>query len=252
MLHSAPLPMTRRPDPLESRRDHTRVDSAQTYQTGRSALVKLRLTINGVTRQVVTDPHASLLDLLRDTYRLTGAKQSCDRRASAAPARSSSTARPCARARPRSARLDGADIITVEGLGTPANPHLIQEAFVLAGRRAVRLLHPRHDHGRQGAARREPRSRPREEIKHALRHNLCRCTGYVKIVDAVKLAGRSCAARSTPDALRPDPDGPKIGVSHPRPSAMIKACGVAEFTRRHPRCPARSSWRPCTARTPTP
>jgi aldehyde oxidoreductase len=58
---------------------------------------------------------------------------------------------------------------------------------------------------------------------------LCRCTGYVENIDAVKLAGRFLRGETTPEAVRPDPDGPKIGVSHPRPSAMLKACGVAEF-----------------------
>lgn len=67
-------------------------------------------------------------------------------------------------------------------------------------------------------------------IKRALRHNLCRCTGYVRIIDAVKLAGEFLRGEKRLEDLYPDPAGAKIGVSHPRPSAMIKACGTAEFT----------------------
>jgi aldehyde oxidoreductase len=69
-----------------------------------------------------------------------------------------------------------------------------------------------------------------DEIRKALQRNLCRCTGYVKIVEAVKLAGRFIRGETTPDAVRPDPKGPMIGISHPRPSAMLKACGLAEFS----------------------
>ena len=95
--------------------------------------MKLRLTINGVTRQVVTDPQASLLDLLRDTYRLTGAKQSCDKKGQCGACTVIVNGKAMRSCTTKLAKLDGADIITVEGLGTPANPHLIQEAFVLAG-----------------------------------------------------------------------------------------------------------------------
>ena len=52
----------------------------------------------------------------------------------------------------------------------------------------------------------------------------------MKIIDAVKLAGRFLRGEITPEQVRPDPNGPMIGVSHPRPSAMIKACGLAEFS----------------------
>jgi aldehyde oxidoreductase len=67
------------------------------------------------------------------------------------------------------------------------------------------------------------------EIKKALGHVLCRCTGYKKIIEAVQLAGRFLRKEVTPAQVRPDPMGPKIGVSHPRPSAILKACGVAQF-----------------------
>ena len=192
-------------------------------------MIKLRLTLNGIPRQVVTDPQSSLLDLLRDTFRLTGAKQSCDKKGQCGACTvivNGKAVRSCVT---RMGRLDGADIITVEGLGTPANPHLIQEAFVLAGAVQCGFCIP----GMIMAAKALLDANPdpsTAEVRQALRHNLCRCTGYVKIVEAVKLAGAFLRGETTPDALRPDPDGPKIGVSHPRPSAMIKACGVAQFT----------------------
>ncbi len=55
------------------------------------------------------------------------------------------------------------------------------------GRGAVRLLHPGHGHLRQGSAGRESRA-TREEAAFAIRNNICRCTGYVKIIDGILLA----------------------------------------------------------------
>ena len=191
--------------------------------------MKVRLTINGISRQLVTDPNLVLLDLLRDELRLTGTKQSCDRKGQCGACTviiDGKAVRSCVT---KVGRLDGADIITVEGLGTPANPHLIQEAFVLSGAVQCGFCIPGMIMATKALLDVSP-DPSTEEIKHALRHNLCRCTGYVKIIEAVKLAGAFLRGESTPAALYPDPDGPKLGVSHPRPSAMTKACGVAEFT----------------------
>jgi aldehyde oxidoreductase len=190
---------------------------------------KVIMTINGRARQFVVEPDRVLLDLLREDLRLTGAKQSCDRKGQCGACTvivNGKAVRSCLQ---KVARLDGAEVITVEGLGTPDNPHLIQEAFVLSGAIQCGFCTP----GMIMATKALLDGNPNPdvgEIKKALEHNLCRCTGYVKIIDAVKLAGRFIRGETTPGAVRPDPKGPKIGVSHPRPSAMVKACGVAEFS----------------------
>lgn len=190
---------------------------------------KINLKVNGSPKQVVAGSNMALIDMLRDVYGLTGVKQSCDRKGQCGACTVIVNGKAVRSCLTRVADLEGADVITVEGLGTPDNPHLIQEAFVLAGAiqcgfctpgmimTAKALLDVNPDPGT-------------DEIKKAFRRNLCRCTGYVKIIGAVKLAGRFLRGELKPADIRPLPDDAKMGVSHPRPSAMIKACGVAEFT----------------------
>ena len=189
---------------------------------------RVALKVNGCSRQFVVEPDRVLLDLLREDLRLTGAKQSCDRKGQCGACTVIVNGKALRSCLQKAATLDGAEVITIEGLGTPENPHLIQEAYALSGAIQCGFCTPGMIMATKALLDRNPDPTV-DEIKDALEHNLCRCTGYAKILDAVKLAGRFLRGETTPDALKPDPLGPVIGVSHPRPSAMLKACGLAQF-----------------------
>jgi aldehyde oxidoreductase len=190
---------------------------------------RIHLTVNGTPRQFVVGEDRVLLDLLREDLKLTGAKQSCDRKGQCGACTVIVNGKTVNSCLTRVANLDGADVLTVEGLGTPANPHLIQEAFVLAGAIQCGFCTPGMIMATKALLDRNP-DPSREEIKHALRRNLCRCTGYTRIFDAVELAGRFLRHEITPAEVAPDPSSSQIGVSHKRPWSMLKACGLAEFS----------------------
>jgi aldehyde oxidoreductase len=194
---------------------------------------RICLTINGVQRQVIVTEDRVLLDLLREDLRLTGAKQSCDRKGQCGACTVIVNKKAVRSCLARVGDLDGADVITVEGLGTPDNPHLIQEAFVLAGAIQCGFCTP----GMIMAAKALLDKNPDPDdaaIVQAFRRNLCRCTGYTKIIEAVKLAGRFLRGEAKPEEIRPLPTDGAMGTSHPRPSALAKACGTAYFSADYP------------------
>ena len=186
------------------------------------------LKVNGIGHQCVVEEDRMLLDLLREDLKLTGAKQGCDRKGQCGACTvivNNKTALSCLA---KVSNLDGAEIITVEGLGTPDNPHLIQEAFVLKGAIQCGFCTPGLIVATKVLLDKNPNP-SRGEIKRTLKNHLCRCTGYERIVDAVELAGEFIRGETTPAKETPDPKGKQIGVSHPRPWSILKACGVAQF-----------------------
>ena len=190
---------------------------------------KVKLTTNGVLHTLDVDDQLVLLDLLRDKLSLTGTKQSCDRKGQCGSCTVLVNAKAVKSCLVKVADLDGADVISIEGLGTPENPHLIQEAFAVVGAVQCGFCTP----GMIMSAKALLDSNPdpsTEQIKKALRGNLCRCTGYKKIFDAVKLAGEFLRGETTPHQERPNVLAGLIGVSHPRPHALMLACGTAKFS----------------------
>ena len=190
---------------------------------------KISLKVNSVPRECVVDEKMVLIDLLRQDLCLTGTKQACDRKGQCGACTvivDGKTTRSCLK---KVVDLEGADVITVEGLGTPDNPHLIQEAFVLAGAIQCGFCTPGMIMATKGLLD-ENNNPSDDDIKKALRRNLCRCTGYSTIIEAVKLAGRFIRGETTPDKMLPPASAGYIGVSHPRPSSYLKACGAVEYT----------------------
>jgi aerobic-type carbon monoxide dehydrogenase small subunit (CoxS/CutS family) len=88
----------------------------------------------------------------------------------------------------------GAEITTVKGLGTIHDPHPIQEAFVEAAAVQCGFCTPGMVLAAYALLKRNPHP-GEEEIRKALDGNLCRCTGYVKIIEAVKLAAERMGSR---------------------------------------------------------
>ncbi len=189
---------------------------------------KVTLTVNGVRREVEAAPDLVLLDYLRENLKLTGTKQSCDRKGQCGACTVIVNGKAVKSCLKKVTDLEGADVISVEGLGTPDNPHLIQEAYVLSGAIQCGFCTPGMIMATKALLDANPNPSV-AEIKKALARNLCRCTGYQKIIEAVQLAASFISGKNSPDKVRAQLSSKKIGVSHPRPTAMVKACGLAKF-----------------------
>jgi len=146
----------------------------------------IELTINSKKRQVETTTSTRLLDLLRDDLHLTGTKEGCGRGECGACTviMNGELIASCLVLAPQA---DGAVITTIEGIGDGENLDPVQEAFIETGAVQCGFCTP----GMILAAKKLLEENPHpdeEEIKRGISGNLCRCTGYQKIFDAINLA----------------------------------------------------------------
>ena len=149
--------------------------------------IRLQLRVNGEPRVAEVFPMARLLDVIREEWRLTGTKEGCgEGECGACTVRLdgrivNSCLVPAIQAQ-------GGELWTVEGLGDPENLHPLQEAFHRHNGAQCGFCTPGMLIAAEDLLRRCPH--PDEgRIREGLSGNLCRCTGYVKILDAVVEAG---------------------------------------------------------------
>lgn len=148
---------------------------------------EIRLTINGAPYYFPVRPDAFLLDVLRNELGLTGCKRGCDRGecGSCTVLLDGRAVRSCLIL---AVMADGHEIVTIEGLEKPGGVlDPIQEAFVELGAVQCGFCTPGMIMAAKGLLDENPHP-TEEEIRRAISGNLCRCTGYVKIVDAVRRA----------------------------------------------------------------
>jgi carbon-monoxide dehydrogenase small subunit len=150
-------------------------------------------TVNGEEHTVLADTRDTLLELLRDRLRLTGTKEGCGNGncGTCTVLMDGATVNACL---VLALEAPGHDIRTIEGLSDGAAFHPIQQALVDHGGTQCGFCTPGIVLSAKALLDYNPR--PTEaEIRHAIAGNLCRCTGYGKIVEAIAAAAAAMAAR---------------------------------------------------------
>jgi carbon-monoxide dehydrogenase small subunit len=150
--------------------------------------VKITLTVNGERREADIWGGESLLYALRERLELPGSKNACEQGECGSCSVLLDGTLVCS-CLVLAAQADGHEVVTVEGLGQDGNLHRVQEAFLDAGAVQCGFCTPGLVVATADLLERIP-SPTDDEIREALSGNLCRCTGYQKIFDAVRAAAQ--------------------------------------------------------------
>jgi aerobic carbon-monoxide dehydrogenase small subunit len=158
------------------------------------AAVPIKVTVNGVTHEAIVEPRTLLVYFLREHLNLTGAHVGCDTSQCGA-CTIQLNGRAVKSCTILAVQANGAEITTVEGLAREGTLHPVQEGF-------------REKHGLQcgyctpgmimtAVSLLEQNPNPtEEEIRHGLEGNLCRCTGYINIVESIRWAAEKMGGKN--------------------------------------------------------
>jgi carbon-monoxide dehydrogenase small subunit len=150
----------------------------------------LKMKVNGSPIKIMINPCETLLDVLREELGLTGTKEGCGEGECGACTvlMNGMAVNSCLVLAPQA---DGKEIVTIEGLAQNGDLDPLQEAFIKAGAVQCGFCTPGMIMAAKAIMLRNPKP-TEEEVKVSISGNLCRCTGYKKIIQAIELvAGRS-------------------------------------------------------------
>ena len=154
---------------------------------------KIELTVNGEPYELAVEPWRTLLEVIREDIGLTGAKEACST-GECGNCMVILDGKPVNSCLVLAVDASGKEVLTIEGLAEGGKLHPIQKAFVDYGAIQCGFCTP----GMILAAKTllDNNPEPTEpEVKEAISGNLCRCTGYVKIIEAILAASHSLAGR---------------------------------------------------------
>lgn len=156
--------------------------------------LEITLTVNGKTHTAALEPAAALVDFLRDTLGYKGVKLCCNTGECGA-CTILMDGKPVNSCVVLAADAAGADIVTVEGIADGDRLHPVQQAFIDTGAVQCGYCTPGFIVSVKALLDRSPHPSA-EEVEEAISGNICRCTGYTKIYDAVELAAKQLEGRS--------------------------------------------------------
>jgi carbon-monoxide dehydrogenase small subunit len=161
-------------------------------KNARSTKTLLRLRVNGETREVATEINKTLLEVLREDLNLTGTKHGCEL-GECGTCAVLVAGKPVLSCLMLGIEAEHAEILTIEGIMRDGKPHPLQNAFADLGAAQCGYCIPGIVLTAKALLDENP-TPTREEIRQSLSGNLCRCTGYTKIIEAVALAAKEMAA----------------------------------------------------------
>lgn len=152
-------------------------------------LQHITITVNDLTETVDVPHNMTLLQMLRDKLSLTGTKNGCSAGECGA-CTVMLNGQPVNSCMVLAAECDGANIVTVEGLARDGKLSKVQDAIIKSGGVQCGFCTPGMLISASSLLERNPHPSD-DEIRQAIVGNLCRCTGYVRIVDAIKEAAKA-------------------------------------------------------------
>ena len=154
-------------------------------------MATITVTVNGETRTATAPPETTLLKLLREEFNLTGAKLGCDVGDCGACTVivDGMSVNSCLML---VGQVDGRDVVTIEGLATLERLHPIQKVFEEKGSLQCGFCGPGVIMSAKALLDENPDPTV-EEIRDALAGNLCRCTGYTKMIEAIQEVARGAS-----------------------------------------------------------
>jgi aerobic carbon-monoxide dehydrogenase small subunit len=143
----------------------------------------IQMVVNDEPRELAVEPWWTLLDVLRDQLELTGAKKGCDR-GDCGGCTVLLDGKPIVSCTTLAVQVTGHRITTIEGLFAGSRPHPLQQAFVDRGAVQCGFCTPGMIMAAVALLDENPHPTA-DEVREAIQGNLCRCTGYAKIVEAI-------------------------------------------------------------------
>ena len=156
----------------------------------------ISFTLNGKLQELDVEPHELLLDVIRDRLGLTGAKRSCDVQVCGA-CTLLIDGRPVSACTTLAFEVRGRSVMTIEGLAENGKLHPLQQAFIEHGGFQCGFCTPGMILAAKALLDENPRP-TEEELKHFMHGNICRCTGYKKIIESIMAAAKNMSEATQP------------------------------------------------------